>query len=330
MGDSRNVVSAVQRLRSLHVQTERDVKLRRQLDRLLTVDHDGNQLPVPVRDGHTQETKGIALIEAPGGGKTTAVRYVLEETSVLGFNPETERPRYLKVEVPSPASLKSVGRAILAQLGLSDVRDKTPTADIWDLVRFRLAREGKVVLWIDEAHDLILAKSASETEHTLRMIKSLMQGPGAVIPILSGTERLAEITNFDVQVDRRFTKIMPGDLEFGADEGNVTGLIEDYCDAVSMRLKLPDDLPARLIHASRKRFGRAVETVINAIECALYDGDRTLSLSHFSEAWAMQEGCSPENNVFLAHDWLDIRLDQQADEYESARIQRQRKKLDRG
>lgn len=320
----------VQQLRAVHVENERDHDLRCQLTRLLQDDSEGKLSAVPCRFTNDQETRGIALIEASGGGKTTSIRRALLETDVLGINPKTDLPRYLQIQVPSPATLKSVGVAILKATGLTGVTERATGWEIWDTVRYRLHLLGIVVLWIDEAQDLILAKTASETEMTLRMLKSLMQGDTAVILILSGTQRLAEMTNFDPQVSRRFTKIMPRDLEFSSDQDDLADLICNYCEIAGLKPKIGDDLACRLIHASRRRFGRAVETIINAIERALEDGETTLTIAHFADAWAMQEGCDAASNVFDAVDWQAIVLDAGADEYDAARTMRQQKKLGKG
>ena len=77
---------------------------------------------------------------------------------------------------------------------------------LWETLRGRLKDQGITVLWIDEAHDLFCA----DRHLILRALKSLMQGDEAVIPILSGTERLHEIVRSDPQVQRRLsTLILP-------------------------------------------------------------------------------------------------------------------------
>jgi hypothetical protein len=329
MSARQNTRMKIQELRGLLIPNERDAEVRKHLIRLLEVDGDGNLTPVPFRFNKLGETRGIAVIEPAGGGKTTAITTVLRTMAVLAVNPETNRPRYLELQVPSPATLKSVGLAILEATGLTGVSERTRVWEIWNTVRYRLGLLGISVLWLDEAQDLVMAKSASETETTLRMIKSLMLGENAVIPILSGTQRLSEMTSFDPQVSRRFSMIVPRDLQRGTDEANLRGLITAYCDIPKLRVHISDDLPARLITASRHRFGRAVENIVNAIECSLEDGDEALTVDHFAEAWAMQEGCNPDDNVFLVDDWLSIPLDQGAQDYETARTKRQHKKLER-
>ncbi|SEL05040.1 TniB protein, partial [Roseovarius nanhaiticus] len=251
------------------------------------------------------------------------------EAEFLAQNPETGEPRYLEIQVPSPATLKSVGFAILAALGLEGLSPKTTEGQIWAAVRQRLSVAGIRVLWLDEAQDLIMARSANETENSLRMIKSLMQGDNAVIPVLSGTRRLGEVAAFDPQVSRRFTKIMPSNLQHGVDEAGLISLVEYYCNEAAIKARVDTDVMARLITASRHRFGRGIDTIINAIECALWEDDKTLRVDHFAEAWAMQEGCDPSANVFLSDHWLSINLDAGAEEYDESRTKRQKKKLER-
>ena len=69
------------------------------------------------------------------------------------------------------------------------------------------------------------------------------------------------------------------------------------------------------MHASRYRFGRCIENTVNAIEDALHNGDAALDVQHFAESWAMQEGCDPGGNVFLAPRWREIDLDPPAAEH---------------
>lgn len=319
-----------QSLRKMHVTNERDEAVQKHLFRLLQVDDEGRLTAEPCRFTADKETRGIAVIEAAGGGKTTAIRTVLQSTSALQKNPETGLPRYLEIQIPSPATHKSVGLAILEATGMSGVSSNAKAWEIWSAVRNRLGQMGITVLWLDEAQDLVMAQSANETETTLRTIKTLMQGENAVIPILSGTRRLGEMTSFDPQVSRRFTKIAPSDLDHSSDQDNIFGMIDAYCNEAGISARLPEDLALRLMTGSRYRFGRAIETIVNAIDCAILDGEVFLTVDHFAEAWAMQEGCDPGSNIFFAPDWMSIPLDAEAEEYEQARSKRQKKKIERG
>ena len=321
---SASIAARIAELRALHMETERDCELACQLGRLLRIDAEGRWTPEPVRFAEGMETRGIIMIEPPGGGKTTAIRRLLASAAAL--NPEGGSARHLHVQVPSPATLKSLAFEILRATGFEGVSPRATAWEIWGVVRHRLGLLGIAVLWIDEAHDMFRTDAFREIDDMLRMLKSLMQGDSAVVVILSGTERLAQVTGRDPQVSRRFSRVVPKDLVIGASERAVSDLVARYAGRADLRLEWSDDLSGRLIHGSRGRFGRAVETVVNAIERAFADGDDTLGVMHFAEAWGMQEGRAWEDNVFVARDWATRSLDGAAEEFEAGRDKRRRKR----
>jgi hypothetical protein len=323
------IARTLERLKEIHIETERDRDFRSQLERLLRVDDDGNLLPEPVLYSAGLEARGIAFIEGAGGGKSTAIRRTLMNTPALAPDPETGFPRYLEIQVPSPATLKSLGFQILETLKFEAIPSQSNAWEIWSIVRHQLKLKGVVVLWLDEAHDLFLSRSAPEIDDVLKMIKSMTQKDSQVIVVLSGTERLFEITNFDAQVNRRLTKVIPRELDQGVDNDVIAKVVTKYCGEADLQPDLRDNLAGRLIHGSRGRFGRAIETTLMAIERALRDGDDTLTIAHFAEAWGMQEGCDWEANVFAAPDWAAIALDRGAAVLDAARTARLRKILSR-
>ncbi|WP_420353759.1 TniB family NTP-binding protein [Paenirhodobacter sp.] len=128
------------------------------------------------------------------------------------------------------------------------------------------------MLWIDEARDLFDRRSPRELDDMLKMLKSLMQGDAAVIVVLSGTDLLSGIVRSDPQIDRRFRKIYPRTLAVGADTADVADLVRLYCDEAGLRCAFKSNPASRLIHASRGRFGRIIETAIDATGRALQEG----------------------------------------------------------
>lgn len=315
-------------LKGCHITTERDRALEEQLTGLLEVDPaTGRQLASPVRFAGGLETRGIAMIEPSGGGKTTAVHRLLSQTEALAPTATRSHPLYLMVQVPSPATLKSLGLAILGAINVTGLSRQNTAWKIWEVVRTRLNKLGIVVLWIDEAQDLFLSRSAREIDDMLKTLKSLMQGPDALILILSGTERLFQITSYDPQVDRRLGKVVPRDL-LPTDESKVASLISRFAGLAGLEVDLAASVSLRLIYAARRRFGRVVDTIISAIGVALSDGAGTLKIEHFAEAWAMAEGGAWEKNIFVTPNWASIVLDAAAAEFDAARTKRQRKKLE--
>ena len=139
---AKPVAAQMKELRDINIPTERDHNLKKHLYRLFEVDSEGEMTSVPCRYTAGQETRGVILIEESGGGKTTAVRTILQEAQFLALNPETGEPRYLEIEVPSPATLKSVGLAVLEALGVKHVGVNATVWEVWKTVKWRLGEQG--------------------------------------------------------------------------------------------------------------------------------------------------------------------------------------------
>ncbi len=295
----------IAKLRGKYIETPRDSILQQHLDRLLQRDAAGQLLPKPVTFTATGDTHGIALVEGAGGGKTSLVHHVLKNHPALQSGDPDVRP-WIGVRVPSPATLKSLGLEILRESGYPEVSAKRKEWDIWRLVRFRLQQLGTVVLWIDEAHDLF--RAGKGIEDILKMLKSVMQGEGAVILILTGIESLWRMASYDDQVKRRYSKVTLPAVSAATHEKMLRGFINGFCKEAALAPPAEIDLIDRLVCASRGRFGRCIENIIGALEVALLRGESQLTAQHFAEAWAMQEGVFPGKNVFLSPRWASIDL----------------------
>lgn len=292
-------------LRDIYIETSRDSILRQHIDRLLRRDAEGNPLPQPVTFTATGDTHGIALVEGAGGGKTSLVNHVLKNHPALQSDDPARMP-WIGVNVPSPATLKSLGLEILSKSGYPRVSPSKKEWEIWRLVRFRLKQLGTVVLWIDEAHDLFRAGKA--TEDILKMLKSVMQGEGAVILILSGVETLWQMASYDHQVKRRFSKVTLPAISATTHEKMLRGFINGFCKQANIAPPAERDLTDRLVYASRGRFGSCIENILAAFAQALVKGEGQLTAQHFAEAWGLEEGVVPGKNVFLSPRWASIDL----------------------
>lgn len=323
------IAPLLKELRNKHVVTERDEKLERHLKRLFDVDDNGKLSHVPARSADNSETRGVILIEGSGGGKTTAIRKSLKSFEALAENPETGLPRYIEVRVESPATMKSLAKNILGELGTGEISDRVRVWQMWDLVRHRMHRQGISVLWLDEAQDMFLGGVKAETNDMFKTLKGLMQGKYAVNVILSGTERLSKIASLDQQISRRFSKIQPAALEVGADAEYLEELIGHYAGEAGLKVSFRDSLIGRLIVASRARFGRLIYFTIGAIECALQDGAKVLDVERYADIWEIEEGGDYSDNIFVRDDWGVVCLDAEAgnaEEFESQQPTRRSRK----
>ncbi|MCR8827328.1 TniB family NTP-binding protein [Pseudosulfitobacter koreensis] len=298
-------MAAIAKLRDKYIKTQRDIIFQKHLDLLLQRDDTGGLLPKPVIFTATGDTHGIALVEGSGGGKTSLVHHVLDNHPVLQSDDPGYRP-VIGVRVPSPATLKSLGWEILRETGYSEVSVSRKEWDIWRLVRARLRMLGTVVLWIDEAHDLF--RAGKGIEDILKMLKSVMQGEGAVILVLTGVDKLWQMASYDDQVKRRYSKVTMPSISAATHEKSLRSLVQSFCDEAGLLPPREVDLIDRLVYASRGRFGRCIENIIAALEMTVLKNETQVTVQHFAESWAMQEGAVPGMNVFLSPRWTDIDL----------------------
>lgn len=298
----------LERIHRLHIGSERDAEATRHISRLLAKDELDNLLPTAKRFTKTGETRGFMMVGAPGSGKSHMLNRALLKLDVLAA-PEGGVARYIQCSVPSPATFKSMILALLREAGYPDAN---PRREGWSLVqdlRHRLSLLEISVIWIDEAHDLFCA----DRKLILRALKSLMQGADPVAIVLSGTEDLAGVIRSDPQVQRRFTAMVLPALVEQVDGEDFATIIQQFCSRTRLAEPTNKDIVGRIFHASRYRFGRAIELLLEAIELALNEDSNCLTRDHFATVYAMNEACSASENVFYAeHYWL-IDPDAEAD-----------------
>lgn len=300
-------LAALDRAASKYIPTARDQEFRIQLDRLLARDETGTTIATPRRDSGTGDAKGLAVIEAAGGGKSSLIERGLSRHPLLQPKHADHRP-WLKVLAPSPATTKSLGIAILGATGYEDVSRKHSEQEIWRSARHRLKLLGVVFLWIDEAHDLFGSGKPGQIQETQKALKNLMQQEGAVSVILSGIDTLWELTSCDEQINRRYAKMALASISAVGDQKLLSQIMRTLCAEVGIGTPDRTDIIERLVHASRGRFGRYIENILAALEVAAHDGASQLDIRHFALAWQMQEGCQAGNNIFLTRNWAQIDL----------------------
>jgi hypothetical protein len=176
-------------------------------------------------------------------------------------------------------------------------------------VRHRIAILGVTVIWIDEAHDLLNQKSPHETADMLKMLKSLMQGPAAVVVVLSGVPSLRNVIAQDQQVARRFSKLAIPPVSVAVDGELLDRAMRGYCRFAGVAHPAERERMLRIVHAGRGRLGRCLELMIGALDVAVGERAAQLGQQHFAQFFAAQEGCDPAGNVFLSPRWSSLTLD---------------------
>lgn len=292
------------KLRSLHIRTERDEMFAGSLNRLLRRAPNGGFLPVPITFGEGAETRGIMVIDGPGGGKTQTIARGLKSHPAFAHQPD-DKLLYIAASVPSPATMKSMSQNLLELTGYAQVSTRREVWSMWDVLRGRFEMLGTAVLWIDEAHDLF----CNDLNLILRALKSLMQGPHPVIVIVSGTEKLASVISSDEQVHRRMTTLRLPAVNAIAHADDLKGIIQGYCERAELLPPDEGDLVHRLVVAASSRFGRCIELILGAVETALYAGEKQLRMRHFGDFHGIDRGFdSPAGNAFLVEDLSLLRV----------------------
>lgn len=298
-------------LRKHYVETPRDLHVRNLLDTLLARDDDGRHQPIPARFGSECETRGMIVIGESGAGKTTTLAHILRTHPAFAESqePAAEAERVgpiLKLDVPSPTTLKSLGLKIIEKTTYNDVSRSRTEAEVWEMVRQRLSICGVCILWLDEAQDVMRSGSESEVTYICNTLKTLCKGDHAVVVILSGIEALATLPEFDPQIDSRFSKLWLDEVSPTSDAKGIWRLLQTYCSAAGLEAPARGDLIERLFHSCRNRLGKSIERIIDAIELALFNGDTALTIDHFAQAYALKEGCRSNRNIFIVDKWASI------------------------
>lgn len=262
-----------------------------------------------LRAGRIQEADSLILTAATGSGKTTAMRRLIQRLNDQLCCCDYPDGKIVSVTVPSPATLKSVGVSILASLGFQLKSDRQIWY-IWDLVRFHLSENKVLFLHLDEAQDLKRSGRQNELAEIVNTLKSISQDTEWPVGfLLSGTEDLKEIVNFDRQLVRRTKALSFDPLTPNNDALDMLSLIENYAEKAGLVfeiIELHDDIGDRILHASCYQFGLVIKLALFAIEEALYGASTSLSDHHFATAFKAWKGCTDAFNPFLVRDYLQI------------------------
>lgn len=260
--------------------------------------------------GIFKEPKGIVLTGGSGSGKTTAVnRLRADYPKLRGIQEGGDVADFVSLRVPSPATLKRVGFAMLRALGYPLERDK-PAAFIWDQVRVLLAQQQTTFVHLDEAQDLLTNNTDFARRDVVNTLKSLMNDKDwPVVLLLSGTQDLVDLINSDRQLARRVDVIRISPITFEADGKKVRKLLEVFTQKVQLEISAELSSPSflrRLVHASGNEFGLMIHMILSGIDVALRSSEAPLKIDHFAKQYFRAAACHPEFNPFLAEDFEKI------------------------
>lgn len=306
MNKDPKIRAIVQDLRAAYVPNEAYHQLEDHFCRLL------EQRRADMEDGRVTDLRGIVLIGRSGSGKSRAVSEMVRRShNMILSDPMQEICEFISLQVPSPATMKFVGTAVLQAAGYPLSRDKSAST-IWDMVRQQLMFRRTLFLHLDEAQDLTRFQTENERRSVVNTLKSLMQNsrwPAGLI--LSGMPELKIIINQDPQLSRRLYPVEIDRLNEFRHVGPVLDLVGRYADRAGIATDdelSQDSFARRLMHAADYEFGLLAEIVVETIKKALLASGRDVVLCrlHFADVFHHRSGAVDGLNPFLAEDYRRI------------------------
>lgn len=262
-----------------------------------------------LRAERVDEVQNISLVADSGSGKTTAIDKLVEQAR--GFLSETDLPdgKIIQIKIKAQPTFKSVGLDLLNAME-PNLKPNRENWYIWNLVRFHLRENQVLFVHFDEAQHLKMRGHRRDIPEIVDVLKTI--SGDQIWPvgfILSGTSDLKEILNFDDQIVRRFSAVEFEPLTRVADTQDTLGLIESYCNAAELRFdpgSHQDLLGERVIHAAAYQFGLVIKQTLKAIRICFDEGDATVTIEHFANAYQAEKSCGPGFNPFLVPQFTQI------------------------
>lgn len=300
--------SVIQDLRAAFIPNEAFNELKDLFETLL------DQRRADLAEGRLTNVRSIALVGGSGSGKSTLIRHLRETRSDLIIADGEEPCEFASQLVPSPATMKFVGTAILHALGYPLVRDKSAPV-IWGMVADQLYRRRTLFLHLDEAQDLTRFQTDRERQAVVKTLKSMMENrTWPVSLILSGTLDLKKIINQDPQLARRIYPVAIPKLTVSRHTLAVVELTRRYAERGTLTVQpelAGEEFARRLLHAGDYEFGLVAEIIVQAACRALgVKGlGSVLDIEDFRHAYSERSGAVPMLNPFIATDFtaIDVR-----------------------
>ncbi len=300
---SRETIEIISKVKSLYITSGRDSVLKESFDDFL-------KKMLARRNGLRDDGRVFFITGPSGAGKSRAVEHMLAENETL--QPQvrsfgTINP-VISVGLQGPSTLKILGRAILREAGYHMVQNMEQ-GEIWDMLPAQLHHRKKLIIHLDETqHMLKQTKTDKERENLAKAFKGVMNyKPWPVSFIMSGMPETTELARLDEQIERRGYYLELPDIELPESRALVLKIIRKLADTAGLHSDsvVNSDLPERIVHAARYRFGRITQVMLEAIQVALNQEDTNLNREHFAYAYLGMSHARghDEMNPFLVDDW---------------------------
>lgn len=302
----RQLLELRERLRSRYVKTGWDDELRTKFDMLLrSVLSRRMMAGVPVPETRL-EARCLVVAGEAGTGKTESLDRLFRTHPALQTRGEHRSP-LVRVTVPAPCTLKTLGRELLRALGYPLSRELADHI-IWARIHELLPAAGVLLIHFDEMHNLTDSANSLQLDNIRKALKALMVSPEWPVGlIVSGLPGLVDEMRKVDEIRRRAQFVSVSVLEMPKDVAMVEDLIGALTNVANLTVGQDPlhEIALRLIHGSLGRLGITIELIHEAIEHAV-TASQPLGIKHFAAAFTDRTGVAAPLNPFVAPDWAEL------------------------
>lgn len=315
------------RVHNAYVLTAREKPLSDAIDRMI-----GNVAGLggtgDVASTGADKRRAIFVIGESGSGKTTAIRRQLSLRPQFQSYPDVHGREIFPMvsfDAPKPLTLKLLARKGLEESGYPVYGQKQEN-EMWDLFKEQIKERSVLFLHIDEMQHVIKGNRHADIQNIADVVKSLLQiKDWPVHAIFSGVPSLAKFLEHEKQLRNRCEIIKFEPMAFPSDVNLIRTVM---LRIVTMHAELEagsamesDEFIHRLMHAADGAFGTIIQIIRAAVASVIYAAkETTVSADHFTTVYKAFTGCTPDQNIFTASNFLDIdpdaALSQLIEEYE--------------
>lgn len=248
---------------------------------------------------------------ASGAGKSLSIRRLLNQHPALQPLERSYghvRP-WVSVSLKGVTTLAVAAKTIIKASGY-EIKD-TRQSEAWSDLAEILADRGVMLIHLDETQHLarVTGKNQSMKDLADALKGAMNHADWPVSFILSGLPEVNEIARLDEQFERRGEFLHLPDVDPEVDRRLIVKVLNEMAGAASLASGhlAESDVPERLAHAVRCRYGRICQVTFLAIQEALHDdkANGRLTREHFAMTYLRTSHARgrDEMNPFLVDDW---------------------------
>jgi type II secretory pathway predicted ATPase ExeA len=299
----KHVKETLERAKSVYIPCGRDQVAQKIVSHFLT-------MMLAKKGGRRDDGRVLFVTGESGAGKTTLMDQILSENTAIApiqksygsINP------VISLTLMGPSTLKFLGLNILQEAGYKITR-KYEQGEVWDILPEQLHLRKVLVIHVDETQHLLkLTESDRERDAVRKALKGVMNyKPWPVSFLMSGLPNITSLAKVDEQIERRARHLHLPDVSLPEERVLILNIVRAMCEAAELEASsvLESDLPERIAHTARYRYGRITQVILAAIEQAASRSSSALTRDHFAHAYIehSQARGHDEMNPFLVDDW---------------------------